>query len=336
MTKGKMLFLTLMAVLVLSACNASGTEEVEGASSGQKGSVAVGGSTSGSTAFAYSVVVSNLNSQENEDLNMQIQETAGTVDGVRQLIEGGVDVAVSASGTTIDAINGDGPFAATGQTEDLRMLWNLYPSPFNIVVDANSDIDSPEDFVGKSVGAGAPGSGSYIMLIDLLEAYGVDPEELDIQALTPEEQDAAFRDGHLDVMTFQAGPKTAWLMDLSRTRDLKWLTVSEEEFDKIASSKPEGYYAYSEIPSNSYEGQAEAVGTIAANIEWVTTSDLSEDTVYQITKAFWDNKDQADDMHTIIAQNPAEYAFGATTTEWHPGVIKYLEENGIEYKKFSE
>lgn len=329
-------YILIITLITLSAC--SGGETDEGSannSNSERNNIAVGGSTSGSTAFAYSVVVGNISSSETDSIKMQIQETAGTVDGVRQLIEGGIDIAVSASGTSIDAQNGVGPFEATGEYENLRLLWNLYPSPFNMVVGADSGIDSLEDFVGKSIGAGAPGSGSYIMLIDVLEAYGIDPADMNIQALTPEEQDSAFRDGHLDIMSFQAGPQTAWLMDLSRTRDLKWLNISEEEYEKMTATQPLGYYVFSEIPPGSYEGQVDKVSTVAANIEWVASSNLNEETVYEFTKAFWENKEKADGMHTIVALNTVEMAFGSASTKWHPGVIKYLEEEDIEYFEYS-
>ncbi|WP_067724479.1 TAXI family TRAP transporter solute-binding subunit [Oceanobacillus damuensis] len=325
----------IVLIMVLAACNDNSSNGIEANSSGSGSTnLAVGGSTSGSVAFAYSIAIGNLTGSETDGINMQIQETAGTVDGVRQLIDGGVDIAVSASGTTIDALNGVGPFEATGEYEDLRLLWNLYPSPFNMVVAENSEIDTPEDFVGKSIGAGAPGSGSYIMLVDVLEAYGIDVSDVDLQALTPEEQDTAFRDGHLDIMTFQAGPQTAWLTDLARTRDLKWIQIPEEKFEEMIASQPAGYYVYSELPANSYEGQSEPVKTVGANIEWVANSELDEDTVYEFTKAFWENKEKADEMHTIIAQSSIEDAFGSASTEWHPAVIRYLEEVGIEFTEF--
>lgn len=334
------IFLIIIVILLFIVGCSSKSKEIEAqneknGSSNKKQDVAVGGSTSGSTAFAYSVVVGDIVGN-NTGIRMQIQETSGTVDGVRQLIDNGADIVVSAAGTTIDAKLGRGPFETNGENNDLRLLWNLYSSPFNMVVSEDSGINSPQDFEGKRVGAGAPGSGSYIMLIDVLEAYGVNLDKLDIQSLTPEEQDTAFRDGHLDVMTFQAGPQTAWLMDLSRTRNLKWIDVAEDYFNKLVQNQPNGYYVYSEIPAGGYENQKEEINTVAANIEWLTTSRLDEETVYNITRAFWDNKDKADEMHTIIKTNSLESSFGSASTEWHPGVIKYLEEKEIEFAEYQD
>lgn len=324
----------LLVMVVLTACSQEDSSDNNDQNNDSTSSnLAVGGSTSGSTAFAYSVVIGDITESET-DIKMQIQETAGTVDGVQQIIDGGVDIAVSASGSTIDALNGVGPFESYGEYEDLDLLWNLYPSPFNMVVSKDSGIEEPKDFIGKSIGAGAPGSGSYIMLIDILDAYDISVDDVDIQSLTPEEQDDAFRDGHLDVMTFQAGPETAWLVDLSMTRDLQWVEISDEKFKEMIDSQPEGYYVDSEIPADSYEGQSDVIETVAANIEWVASSELDEEIVYEFTKAFWDNKEEADERHKIVKDSTEDVAFGSASTTWHPGVIKYLEEEGIDYLEY--
>lgn len=319
--------------------NASESNENSNSStttSGEVQNLAVGGSTSGSTAFAYSVVIGNIVESYTDNIKLQIQETTGTVEGTNLLLGNSIDIAANNSITTIDAKEGVGPFEDAGENEDLRLMWNMYATPYNMVVAQDSDISSPEDFVGKKVGSGAPGSSSYVMLLSVLEAYDINPDDVDIQALSPEEQDTAFRDGHLDVMTFLAGPGTAWLMDLSRSRDLKWLDISEDIFNKMAESKSEGYYVLNEIPSGSYEGLDEPVNAIASNVEWITTSDLDEETVYTIVKTFWDNKDEADGMHAIIKENTPEQAFGSASVPWHSGVIKYLEENNIEYKEYTD
>ncbi|OLO42386.1 hypothetical protein BTR23_03975 [Alkalihalophilus pseudofirmus] len=334
--------LALVTTLFISACSSDNTSNSEGSSqpdndngsNSQPLNLSVGGSTSGSTAFAYSIAIGNILGTHSDNINLQIQETSGTVDGVRQLYDGGIDIAVSVASTTIDAREAVGPYETIEPFEDLRMMWNMYPTPFNMVVAQNSGIETPGDLAGKTIGAGAPGSSSYIMLVELLKTYEISEDDVNIRAMTPEEQDTAFRDGHIDVMTFQAGPGTAWLMDLSRSRDLKWLDMTGEAFEKMASEKAPGYYVLSEIPGGSYEGLEETVQVVATNVEWVTTQDLDEETVYNITKTFWDNKEEADQMHSIIPTSTLEVAFGSATAPWHPGVIRYLEENGIEYAPY--
>ncbi|WP_209121661.1 TAXI family TRAP transporter solute-binding subunit [Alkalihalobacillus sp. BA299] len=334
--------LALVTIFFISACSSDNSSSSEGSnqpdndngSNSQPLNFSVGGSTSGSTAFAYSIAIGNIMGTHTDNMNLQIQETSGTVDGVRQLYDGGIDIAVSVASTTIDAREAVGPFETLEPFDDLRMMWNMYPTPFNMVVTQDSGIDTPKDIAGKTIGAGAPGSSSYIMLIELLKAYDISEDDVDIRAMTPEEQDTAFRDGHIDVMTFQAGPGTAWLMDLSRSRDLKWLEMTDESFDKMASKKAPGYYVLSEIPGGSYEGLEESIQVVATNVEWVTTKDLDEETVYNITKTFWENKEEADEMHSIIPTSTLEVAFGSATAPWHPGVIRYLEEKGIDYAPY--
>lgn len=332
------LLCSLSLIAVGCASNPSSQQNNENASTSAPSSrssthLSVGGSTSGSTAFAYSVAIGNIVSKYNPEIKLQIQETSGTVEGVTLLRGNMLDIAVSTSDTTANAINGVGPFEKDGPFEDMRMMWNMYPTPFNIVVPKNSDVQTPADLVGKKVGAGAPGSGSYIMLLDVLKAYGIDESQVQIQSMTPEQQEMAFRDGLIDVMTFQAGPGTAWLMDLSRSRELRWIELTEEAFEKMMADKPPGYYVMNEIPANSYEGQNEPVQTVAAVVQWVTRSDVDEEAVYLITKSFWENKTEADEMHSVIRSSTLEAAFGNSPIPFHPGVIRYLDENNIQYNQ---
>lgn len=339
-----LVFLILSVSLVVVGCganqptaqndaNASSSETSADAPSqaGTDVHLSVGGSTSGSTAFAYSVAIGNIVSKYSPEIKLQIQETSGTVEGVTLLQGQVLDIAVSTSDTTSNAINGVGPFEQLGAFEDMRMMWNMYPTPFNIVVPKNSDIQTPADLVGKKVGAGAPGSGSYIMLLDVLKAFGIDESQVNIQSMTPEQQEMAFKDGLIDAMTFQAGPGTAWLMDLSRSRELRWVELPEDIYQKMMADKPAGYYVPSEIPAQSYEGQDEPVQTVAAVVQWVTRSDVDEEAIYKIAKNFWENKSEADEMHSIIRTSTLELAFGNSQLPFHPGVIRYLEEQNIPY-----
>jgi TRAP transporter TAXI family solute receptor len=309
--------------VTMAACGGGGDEA--GASSGGKTQLLIGGSTSGSTGYAYTVAFANLVNSEMKNVNMQVQETAGTIDGVTQILDGNLDMAVSVGDVSAHALAGTGPFEEIGAVEDLRQIMNLYGTPYNLIVSEDSPIDSIEDLEGKSVGAGAPGSGSNEMLRQLLRLHGVEEEAVDIQPLEPEEQGEAFKNGQLDAMAFQGGAGTGWVVELSRARDLRWVNLGDEVLEKI-NSQEGGAFVDSVIPAGSYEGQDEDVDTFATVVQWVAPESLDEDLVYQMWEVFWANKEELNTAHQVIEQTTPEFASDPAFVPWHPGAKRYIEE----------
>ncbi len=59
-------------------------------------------------------------------------------------------------------------------------------------------------------------------------------------------------------------------------------------------------------------------------------ADLDEETVYQMTKAFWDNIDQVtSDASWAKALNPEFAASKRGLMELHPGAARYYREAGV-------
>ena len=58
-------------------------------------------------------------------------------------------------------------------------------------------------------------------------------------------------------------------------------------------------------------------------------ADLSEDTVYQMTKILFENVDQLRAVHQKAQAISLETALDGMSIPLHPGAIKYYEEKGL-------
>ena len=83
------------------------------------------------------------------------------------------------------------------------------------------------------------------------------------------------------------------------------------------------------IPANSYQDQPEDVYTIAGTMLVLTREDISEDDVYTITKALYENNDFLVSQNAIFKDATLENAAVGMCVPFHPGAEKYLKEKGI-------
>jgi uncharacterized protein len=100
--------------------------------------------------------------------------TAASVDNLKLLQLGKVDIAFTLADTLGDAIRGAGPFARTGAV-DARTLAVLYPNYTHVVTIEGTGIERLEDLKGRSVSTGSPGSGTEVIALRTLRAAGIDP-----------------------------------------------------------------------------------------------------------------------------------------------------------------
>ena len=96
---------------------------------------------------------------------------------------------------------------------------------------------------------------------------------------------------------------------------------------KIIKKLP--YLSKGLIPKDSYKGAKEDILTVR-DWNWIVcSSDLDEETVYQIVKTTFDNHDSLLIINKALENVKLEnFAYGVT--KLHPGVVKYLKEKNIE------
>ena len=82
------------------------------------------------------------------------------------------------------------------------------------------------------------------------------------------------------------------------------------------------------LPGGIYNGVGDAVPTVGVPNVLVVSSEMDADTVYEITKAMFDNIAELQAVHPAANQTTVEFTLDATPVPLHPGSIKYFEEKG--------
>nr|NVP72828.1 C4-dicarboxylate ABC transporter substrate-binding protein [Vibrio cholerae O1 biovar El Tor] len=82
------------------------------------------------------------------------------------------------------------------------------------------------------------------------------------------------------------------------------------------------YFGEGEVPADVYD-TAEAAETLTIPNLLLASPELSEDAVYDITKAIFDNIDQVHATHNAAKDITLENATDVTVTDIHPGAQRY-------------
>jgi len=285
-------------------------------------SIATGGS--GGVYQVYGGGLADVLSDELPDSPTTAETTSASVDNLLLVASGDSDIAFSLADTAIDAINGDEAFDGP---QPLRALTTLYPNITQVVVKADSGIETIEDLRGRTVSVGSPNSGTEVIALRLLEVAGVDPdEEITQRQLGVGESAQAIRDGSIDAFFWSGGVPTGAITDLSTTDDVRLLAT-----DRYVDGLRERYgeaYGPAEVEEGEYSGVA-ATTTIGVPNLLMVNEAMSDDLAFAITKTLYDAKPTlAEIVPSAESLDPAEGQEVVEPVELHPGAVRYFQELG--------
>jgi hypothetical protein len=257
-----------------------------------------------------------------EGYDATVSETNASVDNMILIGDGGADLALVLGDTAADAINGDADFE---EPITACTLGRLYDNYTQIVTTADSGIESVEDLEGKTVSLGSPGSGTEIIALRILDAAGIDPDSgISRQQLGVAETVEALRDGTIDAGFWSGGLPTGALVDYATTGDM--VLVPHGEYAAAMADAHGPYYVESEIPADTYEGQAEAVSVVVVpNVLVANPDNMDEGLQEQITAAIFDNREQLTEVHPAAADLDPSTAGDIEFMDVCPGSQTYFD-----------
>ncbi|MCY7401842.1 MAG: TAXI family TRAP transporter solute-binding subunit [Nocardioides sp.] len=318
--------LALATALTITGCGGQqqGTAAGSGAdeSSCEPGSGRVNIATGNSTGV-YFVVGGGLANVINNETELQATsaETGASVQNIQQLVAGDYDIAFSLADTATDAINGDGDFDGA---EDVSTLGRIYSNSTQVVVSADSGIDSVEDFAGKRISTGSPLSGTEVIANRMIEAAGLEIDDVSSQRLDLTKTVDGMKDGSLDGLVWSGGLPTPALTDLftSMGDDVKFIDLSPL-LPKMQEVNP--VYEEATIPADTYDLAQDAKSIAVPNLLMVR-NDMPENLSCALTTLMIDQKDALVAVHPAAEEIDAQLATETGPVPLHPGAERALEE----------
>ena len=311
--KKRILSMLLVAVMLVSlAASASAATFL---------SIATGG-TSG-TYYPLGGDLANLFSTVIPDVNASAQATGGSADNLRLIDGEEAELGTVQNDVSYFAYTGTDSFEGE-QITSFSVISSLYAEYVQIVVRADSDIQTIADFKGKSISIGAAGSGVYTNALHVLEAAGLTLDDIDAQYLSFSESADGLKNKQIDAAFVCAGIPNAAVTELASTVGVRLIALSDEEVTALTTAHPT--YANLKLPAATYD-LAEDVNCIAITALLVCSNNLDEELVYQMTKAMYEQEGIL--THAKAAEITLDTAFvGVGDLPLHPGAARYYAEVG--------
>ena len=195
------------------------------------------------------------------------------------------------------------------------------------VVTLNPEIKTVADLKGKSVSIGEPGSGVYFNAIDVLGAYGL--SESDINATLQGFGDSveALKDGKIDAAFIVSDAPTSAVTSLAAERQIYLVSLDDEHIAKLVAESP--YYSKNVISKDTYKGMENDATTVAVMAVVIARNDVSDDDVYNVISAIFDNIPEIAAAHAKGNELDLNFAASYGSVPYHPGAVKYFKEKGI-------
>jgi len=259
------------------------------------------------------------------------QSTTASVFNNQAVENGELEAGMAAADVTRSMFLGEGKFEGKPHPK-LRIVANLYPEDLHLVLPKGATIGNLGDLKDKRVGIAQAGSGTQVAVLQMLEAWGVNRDNMEEAELNNSQSAERLADGQLDAYFYAAGWPVAAMVQLSSTKGMSLHSFSEEDLAKINGIIPA--YIPSKIPGGVYEGIDGDTLTPAVSALLVVSSDLEEELVYGITKALWNDNTRKllDNGHAKGKQITKETALdgvAALGVPLHPGAEKFYKEAGL-------
>ena len=255
--------------------------------------------------------------------------TAATIDNLKLLRAGQVDVAYVIAAGLADAYHGEGLFRAFGRVP-VRALAVLYVQPMHVVTLAKENISRVADLRGRVVSLGAAGSGTEDIAMRMLEAAALDPrKDLRRELLGPAQSIDALKDGKIAAFFTSNSVPTPAVTELASSvgRQMR-LLPSDDLLPALAQRYGEGLFTREVIPARTYPGQDLDIATVGCASVLVVDEAMSETLTYQITRILFEHRAEQAAIHPVARTFTPQRCVVGSPVPFHPGAIKYYREVG--------
>lgn len=282
------------------------------------------GGTSG-VYYPLGVAIGKIYGDKIPDVKTQVQATKASVENLVLLQQGRGEIAFTLGDSLKAAWEGDAEAGFKNKLDKLRTIGAIYPNYIQIVATAESGIKTLADLKGKSLSVGAPKSGTELNSRAILAAAGMSYKDLGkVEYLPFAESVDLMKNRQLNATLQSAGLGVASLKDLSTSSEITVVAVPKETVDKIGPP-----FVSVIIPANTYTGQDKDVPTAAVVNYLVTSSAVSDDLAYQMTKLVYESLPELANAHAAGKEIKLATAATGSPVPLHPGAIRFYKEKGL-------
>ncbi|NNF77138.1 MAG: TAXI family TRAP transporter solute-binding subunit [Rhizobiales bacterium] len=265
--------------------------------------------------------------RKDHGIRCSAESTGGSIYNINTIRAGELEFGVAQSDWQYHAYHGTSKFEDKGKFEKLRAVFSVHPEPVTIIASDGSGVKNITDLKGKRLNVGNPGSGTRGTWDVIEKALGWTLSDLKLASeMKSAETGQAVCDGKIDAYFWLVGHPSALTQESLATCAAHLVNASGPEIDKLVADNP--YYRKATIPAGMYNNK-EDIQTFGVGATFVSSADVSDDVVYTIVKAVFENFDDFKKLHPAFANlKESEMIKDGLSAPLHSGAMKYYKEKG--------
>ncbi|WP_127105615.1 TAXI family TRAP transporter solute-binding subunit [Pararhodobacter zhoushanensis] len=287
-------------------------------------SITIGTASQGGTYFVYGNGLAGYIG-EALGINASGEVTGGPVQNATLVQLGDHAIGLVTMGPAYEAWTGRSELAPGLEHHDLRALFPMYQTPFQVITMANSGITSVTELAGRRVSVGPAGGTPGTYWPRFLETLGVDANVSNAGAADAAGQ---LKDGLIDAFAFAAGVPISAFSQLAAEADVRMFGFTESELATLLAAHPE--VAPLNIPAGTYPGHDYDQQSVSMWNYAIANASMPESLAYEIVKLVMENPDRMMEIHRAAAETIMDNVLNNTFMPFHPGAVRYYQEHGIE------
>ncbi|WP_370285628.1 TAXI family TRAP transporter solute-binding subunit [Pseudooceanicola nanhaiensis] len=285
----------------------------------------IGSTSASSSHYGYFVAVGQLINENAEGLRASVVETGATMDNIRRMERGQVDLGLVTTNVAQHAAAGTNEFE--GKAQDLALLWVYTGAPQNVVMRADAGVTDLAGLEGVRFNPGIKGSATESTTEAVFETLGLSADY--VRGSTTDVVDMIKDNRVAGYVKSGAGNKLdGSTMDIATSTDIAILGLTPEQAETLKAEMPD--ISVVDIPEGAADG-VPAYTTWSFGVGVAAPASMDEETAYKIVKAVMEDTDtQANAMASLKDESLADMTLQFGTIPLHPGAARWFEEQGID------
>jgi TRAP transporter TAXI family solute receptor len=287
--------------------------------------VVLGTATKGGGFQLYGQNLAEVINQADNSLQVDAIATRGSKQNLPFLEQGKIDIGLVEGNAARQALDGIGRPVA-----NLKVLSVMYPNPGMFVVRGDTNYRTIEDLKGKPIAFGTRASGLRILVNDVLDGLGMQPDK-DFQQIIlgkAAEGPKLVLDGQAQALWGAGIGWPGFVKVANGPQGGRFIAPNQQQIQTILTSHP--HLKKMTVPANTYKNQTNDIQSIGLWSLILVRPDVDEDTVYRLARAIHRG-------HEALVQRlqQGRYTRPENTVEQvamerlHPGALRYYREAGL-------
>ncbi|PTO54560.1 C4-dicarboxylate ABC transporter substrate-binding protein [Vibrio splendidus] len=293
--------------------------------------------STGGTYYPVGVALATLSKVKlapKQHFSLAAISSAGSGENVKLLNENEAQFAILQGLYGAWAWQGLGPYEKSGSQKQLRSVSMLWQNVEHFIVRSDlaktGTVSDLENLNGKKFSIGKKNSGTENSGRQIMQGLSVNPEQFKLAFMGYGGSASALQNGTIDGMNTPAGVPVGAVTQAFAAlgEDIQILSFTDAQI-KQANGDYNIWTKY-EIPANTYPGVDKPITTIAQPNFLAVREDISEEDVYQLTKAIYENLPFLQGIHKATKAMALEKGIAGLPVPLHPGAARYYQEVGID------